>query len=678
MSTRSFALCAVYAGCLLAGCGGGGGGNDAATASSCSLTNPGGCGGMVQPTPPVAQTPAPTPVPPVIVAPAPAPQVTALSLVVSNTELGSAGLAGGDVLITALVKGSGNTALAGVKVDLSADSGILTVQDPISDKNGKVSATLGTGGANANRAIKVSASAGAQSASASVNVVGTTLALSGAGAALQGNTVDVTATLRDSAGHPIPGVALALASAHGSPVTPGAPVTDAQGQARMQLRASQAGAEMLSASALGASARMAITIGSLNPTELSVKPAPTTDASGNEVLAQNDIGSCVPVDIGYTPQGGQPVVSLLLSSSRGRLYADPACGQLLASTIALNAGAVLRAYLSSPDTGVATLDASVAGGPSASTRIRFVAPLTQASQITLQSDLPTVGSGERSTLIATVRDNTAANNLVSGATIAFSIGADASGGALDAPFTVSTGSDGRARAVFVAGPGSSGKDGVAINARIVQLPAASATTYLTVNKRALSIQFGTGNTVLPLSPTLLQQEFSVLVSDSAGVAVPGVSISATVWPTSFAKGEYQWYPLIGKDGAFDPAVGSWAIDRSAPYFVCANEDLGRNGVYDAGLDTNGNGVLDPGIPTTVSSAGKTDALGLTTLTLTYPRDRAQWVEVELSVRGAVAGTESIARTRHWLRGLVSDYSAWNVAPPGQPSPYGTLACSNAN
>jgi hypothetical protein len=281
-----------------------------------------------------------------------------------------------------------------------------------------------------------------------------------------------------------------------------------------------------------------------------------------------------------------------------------------------------------------------------------------------------VGSGERSTLIAVVRDGTSANNLVKGAAVQFSIVADPSGGNLLAPFTAVTGSDGVARAVFVGGTADGGQEGTVLQARLADLAYATATTALTVNKKALSIQFGTGNTLVEFSPTVFQQDFTVFVSDSAGNPVKDVSLSATAWATQYGKGEYIW----NADVPEKPEVGRWVQHERA---ICSNEDVLRKGLYEFAFDVNGNGRLDPGIPLAMTVSGKTDALGMATVSLRYPRDRATWIGAELTVTGTVAGTETMARRSARVPGLGKDYTDRDVAPPGVISPYGKEpGCTN--
>ncbi|MEC5160726.1 MULTISPECIES: Ig-like domain-containing protein [unclassified Janthinobacterium] len=659
---------------VLAGCGGGAA--DPQT-STCSLTNPSGCGGN-PPTVPVT--------PPVPPAPAdPATQAASVGLLFSSTELKSAGAAGTEVTVTALVKNAANTALPGASIAFSADSGILTAADAVTDKNGQAKVKLGIGGSNANRRITVLAKVGAQNGAGTVEVVGTTLALGGPVVISQGASADFTATLRDSAERAISGATLTLSAKNGNAlaVKGGAPaVTNALGQVLLSLKGTQLGAEAVSVSGLGASVSKAL---SVEGTELRITPAVGSDAGGAELLKEVATGACQPVDIRYEKNNVGQAGSVTLSTSRGRLYTDNTCLRPLSGALTLVNGDAQRSYVASPNAGVASLSAVAGNGPTALSRVEFVAPLSQASTLTVQAEPAVIGSNagaaqtERSALTAVVRDGSAANNLVKGATVVFSILADPSGGALAQPFSVTTGSDGVARATYVAGPSDSGTDGVLIQAQIQGMGTAvsGALSRLTVARKALSIQFGTGNTVLDYSPSLLQQEFSVLVSDGAGNGVAGVDISVAAWPTHYRKGYHQFVtdPPTTAGGAVDLDKGQWQM--APTFYTCANEDILRKGIYEPAYDQNNNGVLDPGIPITVGSSGKTDALGLTKIALNYPRDRGHWVRVELTVRGSVAGTEALARSALWLPALASDYDDRRVAPPGATSPYGSGACASA-
>ncbi|WP_128139400.1 Ig-like domain-containing protein [Janthinobacterium lividum] len=664
----------------LAGCGGGSA--DTQAGAGCGLHSTAGCGGSPPPVvnPPVTPPVTPPVIPPVT-PPEPASLASAVNLVFSSTELASAGLAGGEVAVTALVKDGANLALPNAKISFAADSGILGSVDAVTDKNGQARALLGTGGANSNRSITVTANVGTRSGKGTVAVTGSTVELLGPAALMLGQGADLSVTVRDSARKPVAGAAIAYSTGTGNGVRVkdgGAALSNAQGQLVLRLTAGSLGRDAVSVSALGAAATQPYAVAG---SDLRLSPAVGQDASGADVLAEVATLACQPIDARYDKAGVAQTGSASLSSSRGSLFADSACSQALPTSLMFNNGNLPRSYVQSANTGVATITAAVAGGPSAQTRLEFVAPLSPASKLAVQAD-PAVlrantaasadnASANMSTISAVVRDG-AANNLVKNAPVLFTILSDPSGGYLRQAGRVLTGSDGLARAEYVAGPADSGRDGVLIQARIegAAQAAATALVHLTVARQALSVKLGTGSLLREYSASVLQKDFAVFVSDSAGNAVPGVAITAAAWPSRYAKGYYVWQA----DKPEFPDTGVWRL--ALPNYSCANEDVLRNGIFDAAYDGNGNGVLDPGIPLTVSASGLSDALGMATVTVSYPRNFGSWVRIGLTVRGTVSGTEASATADLPLPTLASDFSARRVDPPGRLSPYGSGACDS--
>lgn len=666
----------------LAGCGGGSA--DTQAGAGCGLHSTAGCGGSPPPVvnPPVTPPVTPPVIPPVT-PPEPASLASAVNLVFSSTELASAGLAGGEVAVTALVKDGANLALPNAKISFAADSGILGSVDAVTDKNGQARALLGTGGANSNRSITVTANVGARSGKGMVAVTGSTVELLGPAALMLGQGADLTVTVRDSARKPVAGAAIAYSTGTGNGVRVkdgGAALSNAQGQLVLRLTAGSLGRDAVSVSALGAAATQPYAVAG---SDLRLSPAVSQDASGADVLAEVATLACQPIDTRYDKAGVAQSGSASLSTSRGNLFADSACSQALPASLMFSNGNLPRSYVQSANTGVATITAAVAGGPSAQTRLEFVAPLSPASKLAVQADpavlrANTAASADNanantsmSTISAVVRDG-AANNLVKNAPVLFTILSDPSGGYLRQAGRVLTGSDGLARAEYVAGPADSGRDGVLIQARIEGAAQAAATALvrLTVARQALSVKLGTGSLLREYSASVLQKDFAVFVSDSAGNAVPGVAITAAAWPSRYAKGYYVWQA----DKPEFPDTGVWRL--ALPNYSCANEDILRNGIFDAAYDGNGNGVLDPGIPLTVSASGLSDALGMATVTVSYPRNFGSWVRIALTVRGTVSGTEASATADLPLPTLASDFSARRVDPPGRLSPYGSGACDS--
>ena len=669
-------LCAALFACL-AGCGGAGSAGTQAS-GGCALHGTAGCGGTLpDPVVPPVTPPVTPPVIPPVTPPEPASLAGDVKLVFSSTELASAGLPGGEVAVTALVKDGANLALPNAKISFAADSGILGSVDSVTDKNGQARALLGTGGANGNRPITVTATVGARSGSGTVAVTGSTVELLGPSALLLGQGADFTVTVRDSARRPVAGAAVSYGTGAGNSLRVkdgGAAVSNAQGQLLLRLTAGSLGKDAVSAGALGASAAQAYAVAG---SDLRLSPAISQDASGADVLSEISTLACQAIDVRYDKAGVAQSGSASLSTSRGSLFGDSGCSQALPPSLTFNNGNLPRSYLQSAHAGVATVTAAVAGGPTAQTRLEFVAPLSGASKLAVQAEpavlrASTAASGEQASVISAVVRDGAANNLVKNAPVVFTIVSDPSGGFLRQAGRVYTGSDGLARAVYVAGPADSGRDGVLIQARIdgASQAAASGQVSLTVARQALSIKLGTGNQVREYSASVLQKEFAVFVSDSAGNAVPGVAITAAAWPSRYAKGYYVWEA----DKPEFPDTGVWRL--ALPHYSCPNEDVLRNGIYDAAYDRNGNGVLDPGIPLTVSASGPSDALGMATVTVSYPRNYGSWVQLALTVRGTVSGTEASTTAELPLATLAKDFSARRVPPPGRDSPYGSGPCDS--
>lgn len=605
--------------------------------------------------------------------------VDSISLLFSSPELQSGGTSASDVTVTALVKNASNAALSGAPVTITADSGILTNLGTASDQTGRVTATLGTSGDRTNRVITVTAKSGSKSATGTVSVVGTSLSVVGPSSISAGGTGDFTFTIKDSAKAAVAGVPVTITSARGNPVavktsgggTSTLPLTNTQGQVIVTLTASQAQADVLKATAQGTEVSAAIDVKAAKVT------VSVLDGAGGAITTATTT-SCGKVmatyDLNNVPQSG----TVNITTSRGRIYSDSACSTVLpSSTVTLTSGVSQPVYLRSDTVGVATIGAAVTNGPSASTNVEFTSALTSLATIHVQAEPAIIGSNigtsqsQRTTVTAVVRDGTADNNFVKNAPVEFTIIKDASGGTISSPNVVSTESNGTATVSFIAGTGTTPQDGVVIEAKI-QGTSKTAQTFLTVSQRSLFVSAGTGNQLKSLNDTTYQKDYVVFVTDASGNPVSGVAVTATLVPTRYKKGDYQYVTVNKKwEQQYDPALQ-----------VCMNEDsilpgaVGYNGVLDEDEDYNHNDRLDPGIPANVSPGAVTDTNGTATISITYPKDRAQWVEVRLNVRASVAGTEAIYPiAAHWLPILAADISSADVSPPGAISPYGVNNCN---
>ncbi|WP_342118604.1 Ig-like domain-containing protein [Pseudoduganella sp. OTU4001] len=605
-----------------------------------------------------------------------------LTLTTDSGTLTSSGAAGSEVTVTALVRDSNNSVMPGVRVDLAVDSGSLTAGTRITDSKGVVTEKLSTGNDATSRVIRITGTlAGLAPVTTTVAVVGTTVKVTANPTVNVGSSTDVTVKLTDSAGNALANKPVTFSSTANTLAVKGGgtAVTDAGGQLTLRYTATAVpagGKDVITVRSMGESASTEVLVSSANFTVATVSGA-----------AVANINTCIPLRVHSDNAGAPTSGSVMVASSRGTVYTDAACTSPQSVGVPLSGGdAVLYVRATSP--GIATLTANIVGGGTAQGALEFVAPLLASSTITVQSDPAVVGANtvgstsQQATIRAVVRDGTAANNLVKNAVVTFSIVSDASGGSLTQPAQVATGSDGSASVSYIAGTSATALDGVVISAQLQGASTASATTRLTVSKKSLFISAGTGREVATPSVTTYSKEYTVLVVDASGNAVPGVNVTASVWPRHFRKGSLV-FPL--PDGPWTLPFRADTVNGVTTLtlpFACPNEDANRNGVLDSGEDRNGNGRLDPGIPVAVTSSGTTNAEGRATVTLTYARDRALWTGVDLTIRGQVSGSEATYVSYiPILPGASPDYTAATSAPPGAISPYGetnTFSASDCN
>ena len=585
-----------------------------------------------------------------------------LLLTSSSGTLASSGAAGTSVLIKALVLDSNNVVMPNTRVTFATDSGALSASQVNTDANGVANVNLATGSDPTTRTITVSGNvAGAPAAIIKVNVAGTRITVNASGTVSLGASSDVTVALFDSADAPLANTPVTFSAAINPLVAKNGGgstgSTDAAGKLVLSYTASRTGNDVVTVRALGETAVAPI---SISTASFSIK---AVDSSGATLITA-DTNVCYPVLVSNFVSGVAQGGTVSVSTSRGTVYSDVDCTVVLTGATALTSGAA-RVYVSATGPGIATLAASSTATSSVvQSTLEFVAPLTSSAVISLQGTPAVVGANlpgstaEQVTLRAVVTDKSSQGNPVKNARVSFSIISDASGGSLSQPSTLLTGSDGSATISYIAGTTTTAVDGVVIQA-VIQSPvtAVAAVTKLTVGKKSLFISAGTGNLILTPSSATYQVDYAVFVTDAAGNAVRDVAITGAVIPTHYKKGVYvsqlnaPWQPVVS--------------------VRCENEDRNKDGVLGPFEDQNGNNRLDPVIPMNITSSGKTDASGTATISMVYPRDRAYWIDVEFTIRGAVSGSEATYVGYTVLPNLGSDYANSGVAPPGQTSPYGT-------
>jgi hypothetical protein len=592
--------------------------------------------------------------------------IATLLLTSSGGTLASSG--GTAVNVIAFVKDANNAIVPNASVTFSADSGALGATVVSTNAQGQATVSLNTGGDASLRTIKVSASAGAQTASTDISVSGTKLAVNAFSSINLKTSTDMVVKLVDSSGNALVGKPVAF-SAQVNPLTvkgggASPALTDNNGQLVLSYNAQSGTSDTITIKAQGDSLVMPVAINAANFTINAVSGA---NVALTTLATQTCYAISVHSDVAGTPQTG----NVRFSTSRGAIYQDAGCAMPLLAPLALVGGNAV-AYVQAAGAGRTSLTArNESTGVSVQADVEFVAQLTPQASITLQADPAVIGANtagstsQRSSLRAIVRDGTAENNLVKNAQVGFTIQSDASGGSLSSPSVVMTDSDGMATVSYIAGQASTGVDGVVVQAQLQGVSTSSVTAKLTVTKKSLFISAGSGNVLDGTDSSTYRKTYTVFVTDAAGNPVPDVIITAAAWPKAYYKGFLQ----------FSTTATSWVV---AQQLECKNEDQNRNGMLDANEDENKNGFLDPGIPLNLSTGGKTDSSGTTTVTLTYPRDRANWLNVELTIRGNSSGTEATYVGYTLLPGLFSDFNRPDVSPPGMHSPYGQAnVCSDS-
>jgi hypothetical protein len=584
--------------------------------------------------------------------PPPAAAVTALT---SSPSIPSD--PGQEVTITASVRDANNVALPGVPVTMSSDSGILTVADNQTNDNGIVTATLNTGGDPTNRTITVTAQSNSVTDTVSVQVIGTSLVVNGAASLAQGFTAPFTAILKDAGGNGIANQAVTVSSANGNTLSATSVNTDVGGQVQFDVTAAVAGADTISAAALGLTATAPLTVSDDSF-------AFTAPAAGTEIVLNSATTVTARWTVGGAPQANQ---TISFSTTRGSFTPPP--GTTPTITAVTDANGVATVSVQSANAGPAVLTATNPAGTSTGVEVEFIA--TTPATIDVQASPFTIGPGEQSTITAIVRD--AANNLVKNQVITFDLD-DVTGGRLSTA-AATTDLQGRATTFYTASSTTSANNGVRVTATVQSNTAINATVAMTVSQRELFISIGTGNTIFEPNSAQYRKEFVVQVTDSQGNGVSGVPVQVGILSQQYYKGFWQL-------NATPPPVWSRIQTVVDP---CPDEDVNRNGVLDGNEDRNLSGRIEAGnVATAVAQGGTggsftTDAGGFGVIDVLYPQEFATWVDVTLEATATVQGTESAKASNFRLPINAEDTDDENESPPGVVSPFGRSAtCNDTN
>lgn len=575
-------------------------------------------------------------------------QVASLSMTTSSPTIPSDGSAPADIKVFA--KNANNQFVSGVPITISASSGGLSVTTGTTDASGQAAATLSPAGDPTSRTITVTATAGTVSATVTVQVVGSSLSIQGPAALPLTQKASYTVTLNDAGGNAIAQKTLTVASARSNTLSATSLTTNASGLATFDLTAINGGNDTLTVTGSGVTATKAIAVN----TDAFTFTAP---AVGTEV----SLGATQTVTVNWKVAGvAQVGQTVNFSTTRGTAtptsVVTDAAGNATTTVQATNAGgAVITA---------------TAGASTAQLAIEFVA--TTPAAIDVQPSSFSIGTGQTSTVTATVRD--ASGNLVKNSDVDFTL-QDVTGGTLSVG-TARTDSQGRAQTVYTASNSTSANQGVQITAKVHSNTAIFKTVALTVAQRQVFISLGTGNTISEPNEATYQIQFAVQLTDANGAGVANVPLSMRILSVRYYKGRRALAvsPATGWTTTYTVSAGNDPLVPTA----CLEEDVNRNGQLDVGEDLNSSTRIEAGNIALVSPASATtDNTGLALVNVTYPQEYAYYVDVQLSANATVQGTEYVRTSSFALPGSSTDFNSTTVAPPGPVSPFGTgTSCAN--
>ena len=595
-----------------------------------------------------------------------------ISQVIVETDKNTLPGSDGSVIATVsvLVKDSANNVVRNQSVTATTtDTGVTLAPAAVpnlTDASGRATFTLQAGGGangKANRTINIVAIAGNATGQLALEWVNTRLLVSGQSSLVEGaSNVGYEVKAVDGAGAALPGVDVAATFDAGT-VKESSKKTDSAGKAVFEISATRAipGTLEVRADGLNAKSSFSVAVQALNQPLVFDAPGPNVTGAG--------VAEVVPIRVRYQPGAGTSVAGLpvRIATTRGVL----ANGETI-QTLTTNSSGEVATTVTSSAVGPATLNATLVLAPPAvsltasrtlSFRSSKPATLTISTE---RASIPTNLQGTRASTTAVsayVRDVN--DNPVSGIPVAFSA-VDPSGGLLEGALGT-TDDSGEAKAVFVAGPTSTGPQAVTITATgVVDGPPAvllKKSAKMTVTSAPLFIELGTGNSIRVKDDTTYEMPWSAIVTDANRNPVVGAQVTTTLTAINYFKG--IWY----YSGAWQPR--SFA-DVTKPAVQCLSEDLadpvtGRpNNLLDPGEDRNGNVRLDPGSPAAAlvtSADGKTGSDGRSTISVGYPKSCGSWVEVTLSVTISTPGSESTLGRTFVLPVLAGDVTSREAAPP---------------
>jgi peroxiredoxin len=609
--------------------------------------------------------------------------------------------------ITATALSSGNAVIPGEVVSFSTSTGQLIVSSTTTDDNGQATATFSAGASGINRTATITASSGALSSQLPVLIVGSTVSanpVSGTSVPDDGvTTATVTFTALNGGGSPVSGAAFTLTKTGLGNISyaPTSGTTDQNGRFTVTVTGvpGGAGAATLIASALGATGSANITVSTVSTTfaitGLALNGTALTSADTNSFSAT---AMQISDSLVVTVTAPVPTANVTFVTTMG--IWNGVANQT--SVVVPVAGGTASASLTTSSAGQANVQVIDQANSSVSDTLAVSMTAKTAAAITLQASPSVVPKSTgsttgTSTLIATVTDAT--GQPVGGAPVSFSIINPTGGGESVSPAVAYTASTlgaglglGQARTTFTAGSQSSGQAGVQVRGQVLGAGGAcpGATCVATeaniptplnqspsgndaaivIGGSAGSVAFGQATALgVNSNATAYVLAMSVMVADSNGNPAPqGTVVNLSLWPIAVSTGGGCAWDPDGK--VWDSATAAYVPGNGGTF---VNEDINENLILDAAEDGTRTryyagtwvpaaGTTDTYITPANSVAGTipgtvtTDASGVATFDLTYPKTSALWTVVRIRGGTVVQSSDSVGEMQFRLGALQSDVS----------------------
>lgn len=234
-----------------------------------------------------------------------------------------------------------------------------------------------------------------------------------------------------------------------------------------------------------------------------------------------------------------------------------------------------------------------------------------------------------------------------------------------------SGSDGKVQVFYIPGTMSSPNNAISVKAcwGATDLEAQNCSgdamsRPITVADEAVSVSIGTDGLLLDEVATLqYAQQYVIKVVNSAGQPKAGLTVSAQINTVNFFKGYYE---RVGQ---------KWtSLNRR---YQCAKEDLDDDDLLDVSPvieDIDGDGKLEPvraDVSLTATNGWVTNADGVVIVKMSYPKNVASWMTVNIMATALVGGSEGRA-TRQQVLSVPSDAIDAEEDPPFIDSPYGIV------